>query len=199
MKIALIPCARTEWLDEGRLLGRVELPPAPAADAECEQWVKELRGLGWQQILHAPDELATHTARLLGRQLVVPTKVADALAEVDVGLWSGLTEEDLKSRYASAHRELCEAPLNVNPPGGESLGDADARLKAFLKKHTRRDGPTALALVLRPLSFAMAWCTLEGRAPSDVWERARQAQRPVIIEFPPGPAARGRSRTPKAA
>ena len=182
MTVALIPCATTEWIETGRLLGRVELSPAPAAEDECAGWAEALADLRLKQIYHAPDELATRAARWLGRKLVVPTKSVDALAEVDVGLWSGLTEAELKARYASAHRQLRESPLSVSPPGGESLGDADARLRAFLKKQVRPNGKTPLGFVMRPVSFSLARCALEGRDPTDVWDTARQVREPIIIE-----------------
>jgi broad specificity phosphatase PhoE len=196
MKIALIPCAPTEWDEEGRLLGRVDLSPTPAGEESCSRWAELLRPLALRQIYHAPDGLATRTGRLIGRKLLVPTKAARGLAEVDVGLWAGLTEEQLKSRYASVHHELCEAPLNVNPPEGESLGDADARLRMFLKKQLKRSDERALGLVLRPICFALAWCVLAGRALSLLWETAQQKHEPVIIEVAEAQAAPGGERTP---
>ncbi|MFH1748233.1 MAG: histidine phosphatase family protein [Planctomycetota bacterium] len=183
MKVVLIPCASTEWHEAGRLLGRVELHATSAGEDRCCEWIGELQTLGLAQLFHAPDDLATRTAKLLGRQLLVPTKAIDGLAEVDVGLWAGLTEDQLKSRYASAHRELCESPLNVSPPGGESLGAADLRLKAFLKKQTKRGDNGPVGLVLRPVSFAMARCMLEGRESKAVWETAQHMEHPVVIDL----------------
>ena len=183
MKVALIPCATTEWRDEGRLLGRVELPPDRRNEEQCIHWAEQLRTLELKQIFHAPDELATRMAALVGRKLVIPTKPNDDLAEVDVGLWAGLTEAQLKSRYASAYRQLCESPLNVNPPGGESLGAANTRLRAFLKKQIKRNGRTALGLVLRPVSLAMAWCALDHHQPAEIWEKAKQTTQPIILEL----------------
>lgn len=185
MKVALIPCVATEWREAGRLLGRVELSPGGVGDDQTSVWAEQLKAINIEQLLHAPDELATHTAKLLARKLVVPTKAADSLAEVDLGLWSGLTEEQLRSRYASAHRELCDAPMNVSPPGGEPLGKADARLRAFLKKQAKRNGSNTLGLVMRPLSLALARCLLEGQEASAVWDASRQTNEPVIIEIEP--------------
>ena len=196
MTVALIPCATTEWIETGRLLGRVELSPARRRRGRVRRLGRgTLADLRLKQIYHAPDELATRAARWLGRKLVVPTKSVDALAEVDVGLWSGLTEAELKARYASAHRQLRESPLSVSPPGGESLGDADARLRAFLKKQVRPNGKTPLGFVMRPVSFSLARCALEGRDPTDVWEyrppgaRAdhhRTRGRPALRRHPAG-------------
>lgn len=182
MKVVLIPCAATEWREEGRLLGRVELSPCTDARQECEEWAAELQAAGLATIYHGPDELSHETARWLARWLTVPAKRADQLAEVDLGLWAGLTDQQLKSRYASAHRELREAPLNVNPPEGENLGDAEERLRAFVKKQLKRNGKAAVGLVLRPLSFAMLWRSLAGQQAPEVWEGMRHWPRPVVID-----------------
>lgn len=191
MQVVLIPCVGTDWLEKGRLLGRVELAPGPASDAECAHWAEQLAGTPLKQIQHGPDELSKTTARSLGRKLVVPTKAAEDLAEVDLGLWAGLTCDELKSRYATAHRELCEAPLNVSPPGGEDLAEADSRIKFFLAKQLRTNGKAGgIAFVLRPLAFALAQCTLEGLDTSEAWRRLRHVREPVIIPEPHPPAAR---------
>jgi broad specificity phosphatase PhoE len=182
MKVALIPCALTEWRQEGRVLGRAELLPTAEGEAGCLRWADTLQALGIQQVDHGPDELSKRTAALLARRLLASTKTVRSLAEVDFGLWTGLTDVDLEARYETAYRELCESPLNVSPPEGENLGDADARLRAFLKKQIKRDGKAALALVLRPLALAMAWCALDGQEPTVVWEVARRMTEPVIME-----------------
>jgi probable phosphoglycerate mutase len=183
MKVALIPCGTTDWDDDGRLLGRVELALNEAGQEQCAQWAQSLTPLGLQRIFHAPDSLATQTAAALARQLSVPTKALEDLSEVDIGLWAGLTESQLKTRYASAHRELREAPLNVNPPGGESLSDAARRLSTCIRKQIRKkNGDGAIGVVVRPFSFAMTKCALEGQAPTNVWETARRAHAPVVID-----------------
>ena len=183
MKVALIPCGTTAWNEEGRILGRVELSLTAAGHEECGRWAQQLHALGLKRVFHAPDELASRTAALVSRQLSVPTKVLDDLVEVDVGLWAGLTESQLKTRYASAHRELCESPLNVNPPGGESLSGAAQRLNSCVDKQLRRNNAAAIGLVMRPFSLAMAKCALEGADMSKVWELSRGFREPVVVEL----------------
>jgi broad specificity phosphatase PhoE len=185
MKVVLIPCAATEWRQEGRLLGRVELSPCTEARKQCEHWAAELKSAGLAQIYYGPDELSRETARWLGQRLAVPTKCSEQLAEVDLGLWAGLTDQQLKARFASAHRELREAPLHVNPPQGENLGAADQRLQAFVRKQMKRNGTAAVGLVLRPISFAMLWRRLAGEQAPEVWEGARDSLRPVVIDYLP--------------
>jgi len=183
MKVALIPCGATEWHDEGRLLGRVELPLTRAGEERCSEWAEQLFSLGLRRILHGPDELSAHTAAILARRLSIPTKAVDELIEVDIGLWTGLTEAQLHGRYPSAHRELGESPLNVHPPGGESLADAAHRLAVCLHKRIRKIGTASLGVVLRPLALILARATLDGHELTDVWQATQNATEPVIIDY----------------
>ncbi len=185
MRLVLIPCGVTEWQEEGRLLGRVEVPLSPAGQEQCGAWVAALSTAGVQRIYHAPDELATQTALLLARQLGVPAKPLEGLAEVDVGLWAGLTEEQLRTRFATAHRELRESPLNVVPPEGESLCEAAARLESCVRRQLRRNGATAIGIVTRPLGLAMLKCALAGGEFDEFWAMAHGADAPVILECDP--------------
>lgn len=196
MKIALIPCGATEWRQEGRLMGRVELSMTPAGEEECIRWAEALRPLGLKRIFHSEDELATRTAALLVEQLGVPHKKSADVAEVDFGLWTGLTDADLEGRYPSVHHELTEAPLNVAPPEGESLLAAAERLRARLKKWRRSYKNEAVGLVLRPVLLALARCELEPRALSELWETARQTSEPVVVAYKEAPNAGANGQAP---
>jgi broad specificity phosphatase PhoE len=184
MKIALIPCGKTEWHSEGRLLGRVELPLNEPGQSECSTWAQQLEALPIDRILHGPDELTKQTASCLARRLSVPIKAIEDLVEIDLGLWTGLTESQLKSRFPSAHRELREAPLNVHPPGGEELAAASKRLTACIQKQCKKNGTLAIGIVMRPLSLAMTRSVLEQRELTDVLEAARDCAAPLVLEVP---------------
>jgi probable phosphoglycerate mutase len=181
VKVALIPCDATEWRQQGRLLGRVELPIDSAARSD-EAWLAPLRAVPLDVIYYAPDDLCSATARRIGRSLGVPARKLRDLEEVDIGLWTGLTEEELAQRYASSYRQLHDAPLTVVPPEGESLGDAARRLKACIERRMRQNGLGGVAFVLRPLARAMACCLLAGEDLGQVWERMREHDRLQVIE-----------------
>jgi broad specificity phosphatase PhoE len=186
MKVALIPCGTTEWRQQGRLLGRVELALAPDGQTQCATWVEQLRPAMLSRIFHAPDELSKTTAQLIGRQLNVPARALDGLVEVDLGLWAGLTEDQLKNRYAKAHRQLVDSPLNVSPPNGEDFSDAVARVQAALRKRIKRNGRAAIGLVMRPFTFAMARHVLEGAEAARIWETSQNQDEPIVMECTAG-------------
>ncbi len=182
MKVALIPCGLTDWRRKGRFLGRAELEPAPEAESQFAAWGETLRPARLNRIFYAPDGLSKATARNIARLLNIPAKALDALVEVDLGLWAGLTEEELKKRYAKAHRQLVDSPLNVSPPNGEDFSDAASRLRTCLKKRIKPNGKEAIGLVMRPFTFAMARYVLEGGEPVKIWETSQSEAEPVMME-----------------
>lgn len=182
MKVALIPCGVSDWRQEGRLLGRVELELAPDGERQCAAWGEQLRPAMLSRIFHAPDGLSKATAQNIGRRLNIPTKALNALVEVDLGLWTGLTEDQLKKRYAKAHRQLVDAPLTVSPPKGEGFSDAADRLRACLKKRIKPNGKAGIGLVMRPLTFAMARYVLEGAAAASIWELSQRQTELLVME-----------------
>ena len=183
MKVALIPCGTTDWRQKGRLLGRVELELAQDARAQCAAWGERLRPAALTRIFHAPDELSKRTAEQIGRRLNVPTKSLNALVEVDLGLWAGLTEDELKKRFSKAHRQLLDSPLNVSPPEGEGFFAAAERLRTCLKKRIRPNGKAGIGLVMRPLTFAMARFVLGGVESSTIWEASQcSSEEPVVMD-----------------
>lgn len=169
MTIALIPCAACDWRLAGRLLGRVELPPADRAAPLLQKWTASLRSIGLSRIFHASDELSAHAARLLAAEVGCPHKVDDELVEVDLGLWVGLTADELEMRYPSAAHELLEAPLNVAPPAGEALCPARERLRSAIQRRTRRLRSAAVGFVLRPLALSLARSFLAGLEAAEIW------------------------------
>lgn len=187
MKVALIPCAASEWRDTGRLLGRVELSLSFEGERECERWRESLSGVGVTRVLHARDELSTETASRIATGLGAKSRCCADLAELDLGLWTGLTEDQLEQRYASAHHELCEAPLNVCPPNGEAVGEAVKRLHAGLRKLLQKRNGDTLALVLRPFALAIARCALERRDLAELCALVRDGGEPVVLDLAPGP------------
>ena len=182
MTITLIPCDATEWRDEERLLGRVELPLTPAGEALGALWSEGLKSADLAVLLHSRDELSTAFGKRLARSLAIPRRSVPGLEEIDLGLWTGLTPDQLHSRYESAYEELTEAPLNVSPPEGESFHESFERLHGALKRVFKTYGADArLAIVLRPFALAMVRYILKDSELTPIWDVLEETREPRMI------------------
>jgi broad specificity phosphatase PhoE len=182
MKLALIPCAWSEWRELGRLLGRVELTLTREGHAHCLRWAAQLRQLALARVLHGPDELARQMGRCIGRAAHAPARTVADLREVDLGLWTGLTEEELRTRFPSAHRQLGDAPLTVTPPEGENLAEAAGRLRVCLNRRVKRFPTGLIGLVLRPTALSLMLGVLGVVEESDTWRYAGTDE-PLIVDL----------------
>ncbi len=179
MSVALIPCLNCVWTRGGRLLGQVEVAPDDGAD-EIAAWVSTLGPLALDTILHSPDELAERTAQRLASELGARTKAVQDFSEVDLGLWAGLTLDEVRTRFATAIRQLDDAPLSVTPPDGEKFSDALTRLsKALRAQIAKRDG--GVGIVLRPMALALAAHALSGDPLMGLLEEARNVRAPMVV------------------
>ncbi|MFN0136642.1 MAG: histidine phosphatase family protein [Phycisphaerae bacterium] len=185
MKVALIPCSPSDWTHEGRILGRTELPPSDSAELSISTTVESLRAIAPTKLFHAPDELSTHMAKAIGKALKLTAKSKDELLEVDMGLWAGLTDEQLRTRFSSAYHLLEESPLNVSPPGGEDFRTAAERLAQVIAKLRKRAGEGPVAVVLRPIAMALVRAHCGEIAETEVWSAATDASGVVFVEYRP--------------
>lgn len=181
MNVVLIPCAPSEWQQSGRILGRTELPVLEGSPPIDAATIEAARRAGVTRIVHAPDELSTAAAAALAKALKLKAKSSGDLTEVDVGLWVGLTDEQLSSRYSSAYHELRESPLNVAPPEGEDFGSAMDRLVGCLNKLARRTPDAVFGVVLRPIAAALLRHQTGGLEASDIWQAALDAPQATSV------------------
>jgi broad specificity phosphatase PhoE len=158
-QVMLIRSGRTAWDDEGRLQGRADLPATEsglaARAAELREWVEHNDTL--PAAVYAPaDEGAIATAETAAAAFEARRhKPLDGLASIHMGLWEGLTAEDLEDRHPKNFKSWREHPATVNVPEGEPVVEFEERVLNALLKLVEKHPKNAFALVLRPLEFAI--------------------------------------------
>ena len=164
--VILVRAGSTDYHDQSRLLGNLEMPINSAGMEEVRQIVGVLleQELTPEAILTAPADPASATAEAVSE--VFPSakvRELEELRNVDQGLWQGLPERDVRKRYPKVFRNGREKPQAIYPPDGESLGDACERIQKVLNKAIRKHSvfavvaPDPIATVIR--------CTLQHRCP----------------------------------
>jgi broad specificity phosphatase PhoE len=92
------------------------------------------------------------------------------LNEVNLGLWQGLLLADLKRKHRRAFLTWMENPDSVEPPGGERLDRAYARLVAGLEDIIRANMRRKVMVVLGPYAYALLTCYLRDRELDRFWD-----------------------------
>lgn len=82
-------------------------------------------------------------AEIISSRLGVPFTQIRGLRERSVGLWEGLTAEEIKARFPEEYKAWREDLLNYRPPGGECLLDVKNRVlplyREILSSHPNQE------------------------------------------------------------
>jgi broad specificity phosphatase PhoE len=179
--LSLIRCGETTWDNDGRLHGRGDLPLSIAGRAAVEADVASLSEGRRSTVCHPPDEAATETAQIIARTVGAKVKSMTELAEPDLGVLEGLSEQAFAERFPKRFKQWQDDPLSLSPPEGEELVDARARVLAAAARLLRRARNGGVSLVLHPLGLGFLRCWLADRPPTDLWAVLRD--RPRIEQY----------------
>lgn len=163
-RIVLIRPGSTDYDEQSRLIGSLEMPMNEKGTEQVRSIVEQLNHLGLQldAVYTSPTDPAAATARAIAEsQGGVKLKKLDELGNVDQGLWQGLPESDIRKRYPKVFRNGREKPQSICPPEGETLGAACERMQKTLNKAIRKYAVFAI-VVPDPIATVIR-CTLESR------------------------------------
>jgi phosphoserine phosphatase len=185
VQILLIRPGTTEYDQQGRVQGTLDIPLCEDGRQEVEKMVEELRGKQIAIVYASPCQAASQTAESLSVAFDVKTKTLDKLQNLDQGLWQGMLVAEVKAKQPKVYRQWQDQPETVCPPQGETLVAAGQRVNAalskLLKKH-KSDGlvaivaPEPLASVIRHALGAQEW--------GDLWHCAKCSAQWQLIDPP---------------
>ena len=133
-QIFIIRHGQTEWNMARRMQGRLDSPLTHAGTEQAHSHGEVLKGLTPIEVMYvSPSGRTRETAYIINSYVRAPVEFEDALLERDVGLWSGLTVDELEDAFPQAWRARLDDPFNHRPPEGESLKDMGERCAPFLE------------------------------------------------------------------
>ena len=145
MRVLLIRHARSTWNAERRWQGWADPPLSPEGVAQAEAAAVAIHGLPIRAVVTSDLVRARSTAEIMARAAGVRVSVEPALRERDVGLWSGLTSDEIEARWPGqleAYRANPETPL----PDGECAEALMRRAMPALLM-IAREGPSGMVAI----------------------------------------------------
>lgn len=183
--LTLVRTGATDWELAGRLAGGVDVPLCTAAAADCPAIAQEAAADAPTLVLHAEDQASTATARAICGQTGAKSKELEDLAEINLGLWAGLTHAALEERSPTIWRRWREDPTAVSVPEGEQVEAAADRVVSSLIRALSKQRPGAsVVVVLRPIAYGMVRCWLDAMPLSLLWRAIESGPRVERREVP---------------
>ena len=186
-RVVLVRPGATDFDDQGRMKGCLNMPLSECGRGQVERIAAELADLEIDEIVTAPCESAIETATRLakGRSVMgrsVKVRIVECFRNVDHGLWHGKLIEEVRRTQPKVYKQGQESPLNLCPPGGETIQQAKDRVVKAIKKVTKRSGGGTIALVIPDPLASIVHSILEGDDMGDLWKSETDAAQWELIE-----------------
>jgi ribonuclease H / adenosylcobalamin/alpha-ribazole phosphatase len=137
-RLILVRHGATALTAERRYSGRGDVALSARGVAQAEATARRLSTLVGSgtvaAVVTSPLSRCTRTAELIAAQAgAAPVVVEPDLVECDFGEWEGLTFTEVRARYPEELDEWLGS-TSVAPPGGESFGSVDERVRRAVRK-----------------------------------------------------------------
>ncbi len=168
--VVVVRPGATTFDEQDRIKGCLDIPMSENGMEQVRKMATKLTELPIAAVYSAPCESAQVTAREIAEQLKAKWRICDCFRNVDHGLWQGKLIDEVKRQQPKLFRQIQENPRAFNPPGGESIEEAEARVEKFLSKLCKKHANEMIALVIpEPLATLVAH-KLKSTILDDVWE-----------------------------
>ena len=179
-ELFLIRSGETEYDEQGRIQGTLDVPLSEDGRREADEVVKLLSTQSIEAIFSSPCQSATYVAEALGQAMGIKPKEAELLHNLDHGLWQGMLVDDVKAKQPKVFRQWLEQPETVCPPEGETINAAKARVAGVLAKMAKKykEGDHVAIVVPEPLASVVRH-VLRMDELGDLWHSSGNGKLPV--------------------
>ena len=149
VQIALIRPGSTDYDQQQRIQGNLDVPLNEEGLAEVGRIIDELRGshVTFDTIYCACGEPAVETAQAIAEALDVRLRRLHHMQNLNHGLWQGMRIDEVRVKQPKVYRQWQEQPECVCPPDGEMISHAAERVQTAIAKLVRRHKTGAIAVV----------------------------------------------------
>jgi phosphoserine phosphatase len=147
LQVIVIRPGASDFVDQGRIQGTLDMPLSEHGKAEVARLTKELAGRDIETIYCSTCQPTQATATAIAEGLDVRLKELRGLQNLNHGLWQGMCIDEVKRRQPTVYRQWQDQPESIRPPQGETLGEAAARVDRVLDKLLKRHHEGVIALV----------------------------------------------------
>ena len=170
LKIFLVRPGSTDFDEQGRIKGTLDVPLNEHGNEQVARTIVELSDQAIEAIYCAPCQSCQQTAKGLAQPRELKVKQLDALKNLDHGLWHGKLIEDVKLHQPKVYRQWQEHPETVCPPQGETVITARQRLAAALEKLLKKHKDGTIAVVAPEPLASMLRSVLNHSDLGDLWK-----------------------------
>ena len=170
VRIVLVRPGSTDFDEQGRIKGTLNIPLSPNGTCQVERIVADLAGLKFDQVYTSPCKAAEQTADAIAAAHRLRAKRLDDLHNLDHGLWHGKLVDEVRYSQPRVYRQLQDHPETVCPPEGEPVGEALSRVQTVIARILKKHRKGVIALVVPEPLASLVRSTLQHCDVGDLWK-----------------------------
>jgi len=192
LQIIVIRPGASDFVDQGRIQGTLDVPLNDHGKAEVARLTKELAIRDMAAIYCSMCQPAQATAAAIAEGLDVKLKKLRGMQNLNHGLWQGMCIDEVKRKQPTVYRQWQDQPESIRPPQGETLAEAAERVDRVLDKLLKRHREGVIALVVpEPLATLVKVRLGQGKL-GDLWQTAASHGDWEVLEITPEYVAQSR-------
>lgn len=185
LRIVLIRPGSTDFDEQGRIKGTLDIPLSENGAYQVAQIVEELRETPIDYLYSSPCKVAQQTASAVALPRRMRVRSLDELQNIDHGLWHGKRVDEVRQSQPKVYRQLLEHPETVCPPQGEPVGDAMVRIRTVLTRLIRKHRSGVVGLIVPEPCASLVRSVLKHCDLGDLWKAECEAGGWQLIEVRP--------------
>jgi broad specificity phosphatase PhoE len=170
VQIVLVRACSTDFDDQGRIKGTLDIPLNEAGHGQLAKLLQELHQTDISHVYASPSRSAKQTAEALAVDHRLKVKTLDELQNLDHGLWQGKLIDEVRVSQPKVFRQLQEHPETVCPPQGEPVGAAIDRVRSVILRLIRKHRSGTVAVVVPEPLASLIRATLGQAEMGDLWK-----------------------------
>jgi broad specificity phosphatase PhoE len=182
-RVVLVQPGATDFDEQGRIKGSLDIPLSPLGAAQVQRTVADLAAYVFDAIYTSPAESAIQTAAALAHGRGMREKRVDNLRNLNQGLWHGKLIEEVRVTQPRVYQHCRHHPESICPPEGESVLAADRRARQTMDRILRRHRQGTVVVVIPEPLATITRCDLQNMALPDFWKRQRDGAEWVVLDL----------------
>jgi len=128
LRLLVVRHGQTDFNAERRYQGATDVALNATGVRQAEALAQRLRAVEIDVIVSSPFERALQTARIIAQTLPCDVQVMEHFRERSLGIYEGLTSEEVKAKYPDLWGQRLTRQMNQTPPGGETMLEVGCRV-----------------------------------------------------------------------
>ena len=137
-RIYLVRHGQVQGHEEKRYNGQADVPLTAQGQAQFGMLQLRLAGKPVSAVYSSDLQRCVAGARILAEAFGCQPQAREALRELHIGEWEGMTWQTLQERYPAEWRARLEDIVHYRVPGGESLLDLAGRVRPVIDEIVER-------------------------------------------------------------